>query len=354
MALLNRLALTAALLYTFAATSFADEIGPGSPAPAIDVQTWVKGTPVKEFDKDKTYVVEFWATWCGPCLESIPHLTKLAKTNKDVTFVGVSVWEDNTDGGVNKFVKEMGTKMDYNVAYSSNQDKMAKTWMKAAAQNGIPTAFVVKNGEIQWIGHPMELEKPLAEIKANKFDRNAFKVSFDKGAAAARKDIAANDAFTNATDLFKAGKRPEARAALEKAVSDYPKMADGANRTKFQWLEKENHAAWVTKAKAMAASKDHAQIMHLALFALEGAQSGEDATSARLAMSMALKAAPKDFNVNLYAMNAYEKTKDYKLAIDSANILLKIFPTSPAKDNPEFKQSILKTKKEMQEKLKKG
>jgi len=51
---------------------------------------------VKGFDKDKTYVVEFWATWCGPCKATIPHLTKLQKEHPDVTFIGVSVFENDT------------------------------------------------------------------------------------------------------------------------------------------------------------------------------------------------------------------------------------------------------------------
>src|SRR5207253_941590 len=131
-------------------------------------------------------------------------------------------------------------------------------------------------------------------------------------------------------------------SALDAAVHDYPSMADAANRIKFQWLVKEDHAAWESRAKAMAASKYHTQVMHLALYALEGAQDADDVTSARLAMGMALKAEPKDFNVNLYAMNVYQKTKDFQLAIQSADTLLKIFPNSPAKDSPQFKDSILK------------
>src|SRR5437588_12539911 len=57
----------------------------GDPAPKLQVKEFVKGDPVKELEKGKVYVVEFWATWCGPCRATIPHLTELAKEHKDVT-----------------------------------------------------------------------------------------------------------------------------------------------------------------------------------------------------------------------------------------------------------------------------
>src|SRR5262245_56419866 len=62
----------------------------GSAAPALTIDKWVKGGEVKSFAAGKVYVVEFWATWCPPCRKSIPHLTELAKSHKEVTFIGVA------------------------------------------------------------------------------------------------------------------------------------------------------------------------------------------------------------------------------------------------------------------------
>lgn len=157
----------------------ADDLTIGDPPPPLEVSKWVKGEPVKGFDKDQVYVVEFWATWCGPCKTSIPHLTKLQKEYKDkgVTFIGVSVWEESQDG-VEPFVKEMGDEMDYRVAMDQvpegkpgDEGAMASKWMTAAAEGGIPTAFVVgKDGKINWIGHPMAMEEPLQKIVAGEWD----------------------------------------------------------------------------------------------------------------------------------------------------------------------------------------
>ncbi len=149
----------------------------GDPAPKLAVKSFVKGESISEFEPGKNYVVEFWATWCGPCRTSIPHLTELQKKNADVTFIGVSVWERD-QSKVKPFVDEMGDKMAYRVAVDAVGEKengsegaMAKTWMTAAGQDGIPTAFIInKDGKIAWIGHPMSMDEPLEKIASGSWD----------------------------------------------------------------------------------------------------------------------------------------------------------------------------------------
>ena len=130
----------------------------GDPAPKLQTGKWVQGDAVKDFEKGKAYVVEFWATWCGPCRVSIPHLNETYTKYKDkgLVVIGQDCWEKDDDL-VAPFIEKMGEKMTYRVALDdkSHDEKgqMAKTWMEAAGQNGIPSAFLVDTkGVIAWIG----------------------------------------------------------------------------------------------------------------------------------------------------------------------------------------------------------
>jgi len=168
-------------------TARAGSLGVGDPAPKLDVKSFVKGDAVKEFEPGKIYVVEFWATWCGPCKTTIPHLSELQKKHPDITFIGVSVFEQSQDG-VKPFVDEMGDKMAYRVAMDSvpkdaagNDGAMAKSWMQAASQDGIPAAFIInKEGKIAWIGHPGSMDEPLEKIASGSWDLKTAAEEFRK------------------------------------------------------------------------------------------------------------------------------------------------------------------------------
>src|SRR5262245_13836420 len=88
----------------------------GDPAPVLSVARWIQGNPVARFEPGRAYVVEFWATWCGPCVRGIPHLTELqARFAGKVDVIGVDVWEPDL-AKVEPFVRDMGERMAYSVA----------------------------------------------------------------------------------------------------------------------------------------------------------------------------------------------------------------------------------------------
>ncbi len=140
------------------------------PAPALSVDQWLKGAPVSGFEKGRVYVVEFWATWCPPCIASIPHLNQLQADHPEVVVIGVAGSERKPSDGqpdtrvdsLKRFIDQRGDGMNYRVAYDSDRT-MAETWMRPAGQNGIPCAFIVgRDGRLAWIGHPMAIDAPLA------------------------------------------------------------------------------------------------------------------------------------------------------------------------------------------------
>jgi len=174
----------------------------GSKAPAIDIAHWVKGVemdrrgqfvPLTSFEPGQITVLEFWATWCGPCVGSMPHLTALQAEYRDkgVRIIGVS---DESLPKVIQFLfttyesdgKLQNDRTGYTLTTDPDQS-VKKDYFLAAGQRGIPTAFVIgKDGHIEWIGHPTKLGPVLEALVADRWDRAAYKLTFEKLQAAER------------------------------------------------------------------------------------------------------------------------------------------------------------------------
>ena len=164
----------------------------GSQAPALDIEHWVqdgegKFQPVTKFEDGNVYMVEFWATWCGPCIASMPHIAELQNEYADKGFQVVSVSDEDLET-VEEFLEkdvrgeEEMTYKALTKSYCLTTDpdgSVQKDYMRAAGQNGIPTAFIVgKTGLVEWIGHPMRIDEPLSQIMSDSWDRDTFAVSF--------------------------------------------------------------------------------------------------------------------------------------------------------------------------------
>lgn len=115
--------------------------------------TWLSG-PAPDL-KGKVVVVDFWATWCGPCRELIPEMNEWAKEfSKDVVFVGLS---DEKPETVKAFMKS--NPMDYPVATDPSQ-----AMYKRLGVEGIPHVMVVTpDGVVRWQGWPQDPKDRLTE-----------------------------------------------------------------------------------------------------------------------------------------------------------------------------------------------
>ncbi len=93
----NKIAVVAAILL-FAFPAFC-AVKVGDPAPEINLQSLIPDQPASNATlkalKGKAVVIEFWATWCAPCVEAIPHLNELAKqfADRPIQFISIT-YED--------------------------------------------------------------------------------------------------------------------------------------------------------------------------------------------------------------------------------------------------------------------
>src|SRR5262249_29652271 len=152
------------------------------------------------------------------------------KKHKDIVIIGVSTFEKDLKA-VQPFVQKMGDQMVYRVALDAVVDgskppegKMAKTWLDAADQEGIPTAFIVNGqGLIAWIGHPMEMEKPLEEIVGGKYDLKTASAKFKEERAQARK---MKDLQTRVSTAIRSGGPKAAVAVLDEEIKKDAKLEE--------------------------------------------------------------------------------------------------------------------------------
>ncbi len=127
----------------------------GESAPQFHVERWITDRPQM---RDRVIVLEFWATWCGPCRNAIPHLNQLQRAfPREATVIGVS------DEGYRSFeqgrLRHNLRDRDFEYALAIDSDARMKN---AFGVRGIPhTAVISRDGVVRWQGHPSRLQQDL-------------------------------------------------------------------------------------------------------------------------------------------------------------------------------------------------
>ena len=134
----------------------------GKPMPTLDLAGWVNGQVKPEDMKGKVVIVDFYATWCGPCIAAIPHNNELLKKykGKGLVIFGVCTSQNGQDK-MPQTVKE--TRMEY----PSARDPRLKS-EQAWGVHYYPTyAIVDRKGIVRIIGlQPQNVEQVIQKLLA--------------------------------------------------------------------------------------------------------------------------------------------------------------------------------------------
>lgn len=136
MVLFQRVLMTAALVWCIACTDGRSGINPGDRAPNVQGIT-PDGAPLALYEiKGNLFLVNFWATWCAPCIAEMPALQSLHTKFKDRGFQVIGIAVDDTEENVKETIQRFG------ITYPIIIDNKAQSKRNYQVK-GFPESFVL-------------------------------------------------------------------------------------------------------------------------------------------------------------------------------------------------------------------
>jgi hypothetical protein len=230
---------------------------------------------------------------------------------------------------------------------------MIDGWLKAAAQDGIPTTFIIHRRTLLWIGPTNDLDAKLTAIKNGRYDLLQAQKAFSDFLESQRVAHEINTTFQTAAKLREQGDAASARTTLSELQAKHPQVADQVNLVTFQWLAEDNPQQWLERVSTAVASTDKQSLQPVLSVALRLARQSPTADTARRGIGLVLKSStPPNWEVLMYAKAIYTQLGDDRELLQVITSMLEIYETSPARENLGLKQTLQETKQQLSARLK--
>lgn len=118
-------------------------------ANVIEIGTWIHPSAEHPIRKDQYILVDFWATWCGPCIKAMDHLSELSKTTEDKV-VYISISNENAE-----IVKQFFSKREAKTIIATDYE--GRTFKRFNVTSIPYSVLIAPDGSVAWQGMPSNM-----------------------------------------------------------------------------------------------------------------------------------------------------------------------------------------------------